>query len=100
MSHLVNVLALAPQGSRDEPDFQRRGYYVDKPFACRDCGKAEIWTAAQQKWWYEIAKGGRMTMAIRCRSCRRAERARAAEHRRKSVEGKERKARSVAVKPG
>jgi len=31
-------------------------FYVDKPFVCRDCGKAEVWTAAQQKWWYEVPK--------------------------------------------
>ena len=32
-------------------------YYLDVSFTCIDCGKSEIWTAAQQKWWYEEAKG-------------------------------------------
>jgi hypothetical protein len=32
-------------------------YYEDTPFICIDCGKEEIWTAEQQQWWYEVAKG-------------------------------------------
>jgi len=45
-------------------------FYVDKPFVCRDCGSKEIWTAKQQKWWYEIAKGHIDSTAVRCRRCR------------------------------
>ena len=32
------------------PDF-----YVDRLFTCRDCRTEEVWTAKQQKWWYEVA---------------------------------------------
>jgi len=46
-------------------------YYVDQPFACRDCGKEEVWTAAQLKWYYEVAKGPVEARAIRCRACRK-----------------------------
>lgn len=46
-------------------------FYVDRPFVCRDCGAEEVWTAKQQKWWYEIAKGHIDSCAVRCRSCRR-----------------------------
>jgi len=45
-------------------------YYIDRPFVCRDCGAEEIWTAVQQKWWYEIAKGHIDSTAVRCRPCR------------------------------
>ena len=45
-------------------------YYIDKPFICRDCGSSEIWTAKQQKWWYEIAKGYIHSTAVRCKKCR------------------------------
>ena len=45
-------------------------FYVDKPFVCRDCGAKEIWTAKQQKWWYEVAKGHIDSTAVRCRRCR------------------------------
>ena len=27
-------------------------FYTDKLVVCRDCGKEEVWTARQQKWWY------------------------------------------------
>jgi len=45
-------------------------FYVDKLFTCCDCGSEEIWTAKQQKWWYEIAKGHIDSTAVRCRKCR------------------------------
>jgi putative zinc ribbon protein len=62
-------------------------FYVDKPFVCRDCGKAEVWTATQQKWWYEVAKGHIDSHAVRCRACRRSEQQRRAEARRVHMEG-------------
>jgi hypothetical protein len=62
-------------------------FYVDKPFVCRDCGKAEVWTAAQQKWWYEVAKGHIDSNAVRCGACRRKEQQRRAEARRVHMEG-------------
>ena len=45
-------------------------FYVDKEFTCVDCGSHEIWTAKQQKWWYEIIKGQIYSIAVRCRRCR------------------------------
>lgn len=87
----VNRDLLAPHNSYGEPDFVRRGFYADLPFACVDCGKAEVWTATQQKWWYEVAKGDAFTTARRCRACRRRERERRAEARRVHLEGLARK---------
>ena len=49
------------------PDF-----YIDKPFKCRECGKEEIWKAADQKWYYEEAKGHIDAHAVRCHACRKA----------------------------
>ncbi|MFK7889050.1 MAG: zinc-ribbon domain containing protein [Gammaproteobacteria bacterium] len=46
------------------------------PFDCKDCGCAQIWRDTQQKWWYEVMKGDVWTVAVRCRNCRRKERAR------------------------
>lgn len=83
----VNPTALRPYVSYGAPLFVTRGFYVDQPFSCRDCGKEEIWTAAQQKWWYEIAKGEVWSGAIHCRACRRRERERKAEARRVHLEG-------------
>ena len=62
-------------------------FYVDRPFTCRDCGAEEVWTAEQQKWWYEVAKGPIFSIAVRCRPCRKIERDRKAEARRIHLEG-------------
>ncbi|HSC80885.1 MAG TPA: zinc-ribbon domain-containing protein [Chitinolyticbacter sp.] len=70
----VNVALLAPHNSYDEPAFVARGYYADRAFTCRDCGASQVWTAEQQQWWYETAKGYVYTTAIRCLGCRQARR--------------------------
>ncbi len=62
-------------------------FYIDDPFVCKDCDAHEIWTAKQQKWWYEIAKGPIDSRAVRCRPCRLVERARVEEARRVSQAG-------------
>ncbi len=84
---VVDRLALAPHGSYDEPEFVIRGFYLDQPFQCIDCGKGEVWTAQKQKWWYETAKGDVFTTARRCRACRRIERERREEVRRVHLTG-------------
>jgi putative zinc ribbon protein len=87
----VNEELLAPYNSYVAPDFVRRGYYVDRPFRCVDCGNEEIWTGMQQKWWYEVAKGFVYSSANRCRLCRRKRREESAASRRIHLEGVERK---------
>ena len=47
-------------------------FYVDYPFSCRICGKNETWTATQQKWYYEDAKGHIWAVAVHCHDCRKA----------------------------
>ena len=89
----VNEALLAPNNSYGAPDFVYRGYYVDRPFRCVDCGKEEVWTGTQQKWWYEVAKGFVYTTAVCCRLCRRKKREQSDESRRAHLEGLERKAR-------
>lgn len=89
----VNEALLAPNNSYGVPDFVSRGYYTDLPFRCVDCGKEEIWTGSQQKWWYEVAKGFVYSTAVRCRSCRRRERERQAEARQILLSGMPQKAR-------
>ncbi|MGP0068407.1 MAG: zinc-ribbon domain containing protein [Isosphaeraceae bacterium] len=59
----------APNNSYGPPTF-----YRDYEFSCVDCGSREIWTAEQQKWWYEVAKGSIYSGAKRCRACRAAHR--------------------------
>ena len=73
--------------SYSDPEFIQRGTYLDLAFTCLDCGKQEVWTATQQKWWYEVAKGNLFTRAARCRPCRRKQQARKAEARRVHLDG-------------
>ncbi len=91
----VNAGRLARHNSYGVPDFVARGYYVDRPFECAGCGRDEVWTATQQKWWYEVAQGYPYSTAKRCRACRRKERARRGEARRAHLEGLARKKRAT-----
>jgi hypothetical protein len=45
-------------------------YYTGKQFTCRDCGCEQVWTALQQKVYYEEWKGPIDAKAIRCKACR------------------------------
>jgi hypothetical protein len=94
----VNHQLLMPNNSYCISDFALRGYYLDVPFDCVVCGKSEVWTALQQKWWYEVAKGEQYSTARRCRACRKKERDRKNEARRIHQEGLERKANAKAKK--
>ena len=84
---IVDITSLAPNNSYDEPDFVKRRYYLDRPFTCAGCKSQEVWTAVQQKWWYEVAKGSLYTTAKFCRSCRRQEQSRRALARQIHLEG-------------
>ena len=83
--------SLAPYKSYGAPGYVMRGYYQDVPFRCQGCGKEETWTAAQQKWWYEVAKGYVYSTAKLCRPCRKKAQARRTEARRVHLEGVARK---------
>ena len=89
---IVDQSALSPNCSMSEPAFVERGYYIDEPFECEECGEPQIWRATQQKWWYEVAKGDRWTKASRCRPCRQRKRTQRNEARRIQQEGLAKKA--------
>ena len=40
---VVNTALLRPTNSYSIPDFVERGWYIDRPFRCKDCGKSEVW---------------------------------------------------------
>lgn len=63
----ADVSQQVPNNSYDPPP----KFYTNKEFICIDCGSEELWTAQQQKWYYEIAKGPLFATAVRCRDCRR-----------------------------
>jgi hypothetical protein len=61
----------APNNSYSPPVL----FYEDVDITCSDCGRHEVWTAGQQKWWYEVAKAPMYATAVsRCRACRRVRR--------------------------
>jgi hypothetical protein len=44
--------------------------YEDIRFTCHDCGIEGVWTAEQQRLYYEEWGGKIQATAIRCRACR------------------------------
>jgi len=61
----ANLSKQAPNNSYSPPL-----YYEDMEFTCRDCGVACVWTAEQQRLWYEEWGGPVQSTAVRCRACR------------------------------
>jgi hypothetical protein len=70
----VPIGAVAADRSQQVPINSYSGppaFYTDIEFTCRYCGRQEVWAAAQQKWYYEVAKGSLFGRPVRCRECRR-----------------------------
>lgn len=91
----VSAELLGHHVSYSDPEFLTRGTYLPMHFVCAGCGKEEIWTAHQQKWWYEVAKGDLFSVAKRCRPCRAIERKRKADARRVHLDGVNAKKRTA-----
>jgi hypothetical protein len=72
-------------------------YYEDRDVECIDCGTVESWTAEQQHWWYEIAKGSVDSGAVRCRACRKLRRSERDHQRERSEHGRPDKERRQSV---
>lgn len=60
--------------TRHNPFSTVPAFHADKVFTCRDCGEEQVWTAKQQKWWYEERLAPIDSTAVRCLPCRRARR--------------------------
>jgi len=59
----------------------RPTYFEDIEFVCRDCSIHQVWKAEDQIWYYETSGAPYYSTAVRCRSCRAAERSRKIEAR-------------------
>lgn len=81
------VMADLSQLEHDNTYGPRPLFYVDRRFTCVDCGAEEVWSAGQQKWWHEVAKGKIDSRAARCRPCRRKHQAKARAARKTHLEG-------------
>lgn len=62
----ADVKAQAPNNSYGPPE-----YYEDFEFACADCGKVEVWTAEQQRVYFEVWKKPIYGRAKHCHACRK-----------------------------
>lgn len=69
------------------PSFIQQGGYAPIVFRCKACGVESVWTAKQQKWWYEEAHGNIWSTAVRCAPCRAKERDRRAAARQTMLAG-------------
>jgi hypothetical protein len=49
----------------------RAPYYLDIRFTCEDCGETSVWSAQDQRHWYEVAGGSPYSEPRRCADCRR-----------------------------
>jgi len=75
-------------------------YYRDRWFTCKDCGEEDLWTAKQQKRWYEEQGGEIEAIAVRCRACRTKEKERKAKARKVHLEGLKRRDKKQAEQGG
>jgi hypothetical protein len=67
-------------GSWDRPP----AFFRDQTFLCKDCGELCTWSAESQRWYYEVIHAPFYQVAVRCRECRRKERERVREARRRA----------------
>jgi hypothetical protein len=51
-----------------------RYFYVDQERSCVECGRDFVFSASEQKFWYEDLKFHFDSVAIRCQECRRKQR--------------------------
>lgn len=45
-------------------------YYYDLVYPCLDCSKPDMWSAEEQKYWYEELGKNTNSKAVRCQICR------------------------------
>lgn len=57
-----------------------RYFYVDQERHCVECGRDFVFSAGEQKFWYEDLKFHFDSVAIRCQDCRRKQRTKRALH--------------------
>jgi hypothetical protein len=53
-----------------------RHWYMDATFVCCDCGQEFVFTASEQRYWYEDRRFWIDSLPKRCLPCRKAERSR------------------------
>jgi len=64
-----NVLPADPAKQEHADGYSAKLYYQDVHFKCAGCGKEEVWTAQQQKKYFEVQKGNIYNEAKWCHEC-------------------------------
>jgi hypothetical protein len=80
-----------------EGQWTSRKWYTDVSYRCKDCGKPCQWTALEQLWYYEIAKGPLSSEASRCEPCRIKHRTEAANQSERLKEATQKRSSASAV---
>ncbi len=62
--------AMRGDASKQNFTVSPRYWYVDAKFRCEDCGKEFMWTAREQKVWFEVYRFYIDSEPKQCRGCR------------------------------
>ena len=63
------ALPADPSRQAHSAGYSVKFYYQDVHYACAGCGKQEVWTAQQQKKYFEVQKGNIYNEAKWCHAC-------------------------------
>ncbi len=63
------ALAGDPDKQVGAKGYAAKYYYVDIDYVCRGCGRKGVWTAAQQKRYFEVQKGNIYNEPAWCYEC-------------------------------
>jgi hypothetical protein len=73
--HEVPIGAIAADPSQQyRPGCTAKFFYRDIEFICSDCGAEEVWTAKDQKWYFEVVRAPVYCVPKRCSACRKKHR--------------------------
>ena len=62
-------LATNPDAQEHHGGYSAKFYYQDTHYTCAGCGKPEVWTAQQQKRYFEVQKGNTYNESKWCYRC-------------------------------
>ena len=82
-SHLFWTVSTLDYSTAQRADISKQNYtvcprhwYVDAIFVCHDCRSEFVFSASEQKFWYEDKQFYVDSLPKRCATCRKAERSR------------------------
>lgn len=64
-----NALAANPDAQNHHGGYSPKFYYQDIHYTCAGCGKSNVWTAQQQKRYFEVQKGNIYNVPKWCYEC-------------------------------